>query len=111
MTLPRTAGDSLRTSPLPLEPDDSRRNRGLTAPGGAAAGAPAVPVPRDGSGPAGGGPAGQGHRREVGSPRTPLIPPMPSAGPARPPTADPAAFPGSGARVVGHQDTVRKDEI
>ncbi|NUS14561.1 MAG: HAMP domain-containing histidine kinase, partial [Streptomyces sp.] len=31
MTLPRTAGDSLRGSPIPLEPDDSRRNRGLAA--------------------------------------------------------------------------------
>ncbi|MFI0896626.1 MtrAB system histidine kinase MtrB [Streptomyces sp. NPDC020983] len=112
MTLPRTAGDSLRTSPLPLEPDDSRRNRGLTAPGGAAAaGSPVVPGPRDGSGPAGNGAPGQAHRRDVGSPRPPLIPPMPSGAPARPPTADPAALPGSGARVVGHRDAVRKDEI
>ncbi|MEV4442657.1 MtrAB system histidine kinase MtrB [Streptomyces sp. NPDC049577] len=29
LTLPRTAGDSLRGSPIPLEPEDSRRNRGL----------------------------------------------------------------------------------
>ncbi|MGH3741789.1 MAG: MtrAB system histidine kinase MtrB, partial [Micromonosporaceae bacterium] len=35
LTLPRTAGDTLRGSPLPLEPADSRRRRGLPA-GGAA---------------------------------------------------------------------------
>ncbi|MFI0720138.1 MtrAB system histidine kinase MtrB [Streptomyces sp. NPDC021224] len=102
MTLPRTAGDNLRSSPIPLEPDDSRRNRGLTS-SAAAAGTPSVPEPR--------GAAGQGHRREMGPARPPLIPPMPSAGPARPPTADPAALPGNGARVVGHREAVRKDEI
>lgn len=101
MTLPRTAGDSLRSSPIPLEPDDSRRNRGLTSSAGA--GTLSVPEPRGG--------AGQGHRREMGPARPPLIPPMPSAGSARPPTADPAALPGSGARVVGHREAVRKDEI
>ncbi|WP_169790937.1 ATP-binding protein, partial [Streptomyces pathocidini] len=29
LTLPATAGESLRGSPIPLEPEDSRRNRGL----------------------------------------------------------------------------------
>ena len=29
LTLPRTAGEPLRGSPIPLEPEDSRRNRGL----------------------------------------------------------------------------------
>lgn len=29
LTLPRTADEALRGSPIPLEPDDSRRNRGL----------------------------------------------------------------------------------
>ncbi|WP_052398244.1 MtrAB system histidine kinase MtrB [Streptomyces sp. NRRL F-5123] len=111
MTLPRTAGDNLRSSPIPLEPDDSRRSRGLSASGAsAAAGAPTVPAPRGGSGAAGSG-SGQGHRREVGPARPPLVPPMPSTGPARPPTADPAALPGNGARVVGHREAVRKDEI
>ncbi|MEX2986242.1 MtrAB system histidine kinase MtrB [Streptomyces sp. C36] len=33
LTLPRTAGDTLRGSPIPLEPDDSRRNRGLNEAG------------------------------------------------------------------------------
>jgi two-component system sensor histidine kinase MtrB len=45
MTLPRTAGDTLRGSPIPLEPDDSRRNRGLKSSGlpPAASGASAAP--------------------------------------------------------------------
>nr|WP_280923491.1 MtrAB system histidine kinase MtrB [Streptomyces palmae] len=29
LTLPRTSGDALRSSPIPLEPEDSRRNRAL----------------------------------------------------------------------------------
>ena len=29
LTLPRTADEPLRGSPIPLEPEDSRRNRGL----------------------------------------------------------------------------------
>ncbi|MEU7137546.1 MtrAB system histidine kinase MtrB [Streptomyces sp. NPDC046261] len=33
LTLPRTAGDPLRGSPIPLEPEDSRRNRGLNEAG------------------------------------------------------------------------------
>ncbi|MBB4892097.1 two-component system sensor histidine kinase MtrB [Streptomyces olivoverticillatus] len=33
LTLPRTAGDTLRGSPIPLEPEDSRRNRGLNESG------------------------------------------------------------------------------
>ncbi|WP_241266235.1 MtrAB system histidine kinase MtrB, partial [Streptomyces boncukensis] len=32
LTLPRTAGDTLRVSPIPLEPPDSRRKRGLDVP-------------------------------------------------------------------------------
>ncbi|WP_443054268.1 MtrAB system histidine kinase MtrB [Streptomyces sp. IBSBF 2435] len=102
MTLPRTAGDSLRGSPIALEPDDSRRNRGLIASGLAAT--PTVPAPRAG---AGGAAVGNGHGREAGR----LIPPMPSVAPARPATADPAALPGSGARVVGRKEAVREDDV
>ncbi|MEU6853533.1 MtrAB system histidine kinase MtrB [Actinacidiphila alni] len=94
MTLPRTAGDSLRGSPIPLEPDDSRRNRGLNSSGlPARPVAAAVPVPRSA------GDAGRGHGGTSG----PQIPPMPGAAP-QPPSADPAALPGSGARVVGRTE-------
>nr|WP_228449798.1 MtrAB system histidine kinase MtrB [Streptomyces alkaliterrae] len=55
LTLPRTAGDTLRGSPLPLEPADSRRNRGRAE------------APRQGSGgdptaghPTAGHPTGEG---------------------------------------------------
>ncbi|MFJ4406598.1 MULTISPECIES: MtrAB system histidine kinase MtrB [unclassified Streptomyces] len=103
MTLPRTAGESLRGSPIPLEPDDSRRNRGLNSSGlpvRAATGS--VPVPRTA------GPAGPGHHGQPGS-QIPQIPQRPPAVP-RSPSADPAAFPGSGARVVGRMDSVREDD-
>ncbi|MFJ2636443.1 MtrAB system histidine kinase MtrB [Streptomyces sp. NPDC087422] len=103
MTLPRTAGESLRGSPIPLEPDDSRRNRGLNSSGlpvRAATGS--VPVPRTA------GPAGPGHHGQPGS-QIPQIPQRPPAVP-RSPSADPAAFPGSGARVVGRVDSVREDD-
>jgi two-component system sensor histidine kinase MtrB len=75
LTLPRTAGESLRGSPIALEPDDSRRNRSLKPAGlpPSTQAPPAVPVP------------------------------VPRAVPSRPPAADPAALPGNGARVVGHQ--------
>ncbi|MEI5523884.1 MtrAB system histidine kinase MtrB [Streptomyces brasiliscabiei] len=84
LTLPRTADEPLRGSPIPLEPKDSRRNRGL-----------------DGAGP----PLGGGGKLatvpvqagEHGAART-AIGPRPGAGPA--PTADPTALPGNGARVV-----------
>jgi two-component system sensor histidine kinase MtrB len=116
MTLPRTAGDSLRGSPIPLEPDDSRRNRSLAGSAARSGGtAPTVPVPRAAGamGTAGAGGAldgGKGHSRDAGPRRPPLIPPMPSAAPVRPPTADPAALPGSGARVVGRKEAAKGDE-
>ena len=50
MTLPRTAGDSLRGSPIPMEPDDSRRNRGLNTSGLPAGAVGQVPVPRTATG-------------------------------------------------------------
>ena len=71
LTLPRTAGESLTGSPIPLEPEDSRRRRSA----GAVPSAPPAAVP---------------------SARSP-IPPTPP----RPPSADPAALPGNGSRVVG----------
>ncbi|WP_432588046.1 MtrAB system histidine kinase MtrB [Streptomyces sp. HD1123-B1] len=82
LTLPRTTSDTLRGSPIPLEPEDSRRNR---RPDDAAPARPAAErlasVPAQ---PRSGLPAGE------------LLPP--AEAPA--PSADPTALPGSGARVV-----------
>jgi two-component system sensor histidine kinase MtrB len=104
MTLPRTAGDSLRGSPIPLEPDDSRRNRGLLS-SGLPTGA-GTPVPAQRSGVAADGRWAHEPRH---LPQIPGMPPMPSA-PPRPPAADPAALPGSGARVVERREAVREDD-
>ncbi|MFD5660983.1 MtrAB system histidine kinase MtrB [Streptomyces hirsutus] len=89
LTLPRTADEPLRGSPIPLEPRDSRRNRGLD----------------DAGAPHGGG---DGEKRATLS-----APPADTEGSARAardplgplsaavmPTADPTALPGNGARVV-----------
>ncbi|WP_328377252.1 MtrAB system histidine kinase MtrB [Streptomyces sp. NBC_00440] len=72
LTLPRTADEPLRGSPIPLEPDDSRRARATQAEAGRLVAVPA----------------------QSGADRSPL-PPLPRAIPA-----DPTALPGSGARVV-----------
>ncbi|MFD4349681.1 MtrAB system histidine kinase MtrB [Streptomyces coelicoflavus] len=91
LTLPRTADEPLRGSPIPLEPADSRRNRGLQDAGlndttSTRAADKAVGVPAQ-------APAGQAS-------------PVPARGPIPPrqaavaPTADPTALPGNGARVV-----------
>jgi two-component system sensor histidine kinase MtrB len=86
LTLPRTADEPLRGSPIPLEPKDSRRNRGLDDAG----------EPRDG---------GDGGKRATmpaqppggdGSAREPFVLRPAAAAP----TADPTALPGNGARVV-----------
>jgi two-component system sensor histidine kinase MtrB len=88
LTLPRTADEPLRGSPIPLEPKDSRRNRGLDDEGrrrGSGEKRATVPVQ----------PGGQ-------------VPPLPPGAqiPARragaTPVADPTALPGNsnGARVV-----------
>jgi two-component system sensor histidine kinase MtrB len=79
LTLPRTADEPLRGSPIPLEPQDSRQNRER-------AGAPASPEVN-------------GHRltsvpTQTASDRSPL-PPR-----AAPPEVDPTALPGNGSRVV-----------
>ncbi|MEU9556925.1 MtrAB system histidine kinase MtrB [Streptomyces fumanus] len=91
LTLPRTADEPLRGSPIPLEPTDSRRNRGVGDAGAAQAGAAraddrTVTVPAQGTT----GPA-------AGSPGRDPIPPRSTAAA---PVADPTALPGSGARVV-----------
>ncbi|MGW3662973.1 MtrAB system histidine kinase MtrB [Streptomyces sp. NPDC005141] len=87
LTLPRTADEPLRGSPIPLEPKDSRRNRGLDdagLPHGGGTKLATVPVQQPGAG--------------TGS--------IPTHGPMAPrlagasPTADPTALPGNGARVV-----------
>ncbi|WP_149829974.1 MtrAB system histidine kinase MtrB [Streptomyces tailanensis] len=83
LTLPRTADEPLRGSPIPLEPKDSRRNRGDGAglPSGGSGKLATVPV----------------QAGEHGAART-AIGPRPGAGHV--PTADPTALPGNGARVV-----------
>ncbi|MFF8988185.1 MtrAB system histidine kinase MtrB [Streptomyces globisporus] len=93
LTLPRTADEPLRGSPIPLEPEDSRRNR--------------EDRERDD---AGSGTSGD-HRLMSVPPqpgaggRSPL--PVPGRGPAvrngAPSSVHPAALPGNGARVVARQ--------
>jgi two-component system sensor histidine kinase MtrB len=84
LTLPRTADEPLRGSPIPLEPKDSRRNRGLNDAG----------LPRGGGEKAATVPA-QATGDQMPS-RDPIVP-RPAA---VTPTADPTALPGNGARVV-----------
>ncbi|MFD5797446.1 MtrAB system histidine kinase MtrB [Streptomyces diastatochromogenes] len=89
LTLPRTADEPLRGSPIPLEPKDSRRNRGLDDAG----------LPR----------GGEEKRATVPvQPGGGQVPPLPARAPIAPrlasvtPAADPTALPGNGngARVV-----------
>ncbi|MBP2582504.1 two-component system sensor histidine kinase MtrB [Streptomyces sp. PvR006] len=82
LTLPRTADEPLRGSPIPLEPEDSRRNREQAAAGRAQDNARLAAVPVQ--------PAGD---------RTQLPVPPRLPAPTRA-TVDPTALPGSGARVV-----------
>ncbi|MFE3765746.1 MtrAB system histidine kinase MtrB [Streptomyces sp. NPDC059104] len=86
LTLPRTADEPLRGSPIPLEPEDSRSNRARAAAEAAGRG--------NGSGGPGARPAGG--ERDGRSP----IPPRPAVTTAQPVPADPTALPGNGARVV-----------
>ncbi|GAA3380726.1 two-component system sensor histidine kinase MtrB [Streptomyces racemochromogenes] len=87
LTLPRTADEPLRGSPIPLEPEDSRGNRARAA--AEAAGR------TGGAGGTGGHPDGRAERPD----RDP-IPPRPAVTTALPVPADPTALPGNGARVV-----------
>lgn len=82
LTLPRTADEPLRGSPIPLEPEDSRANRARAAAEAAGSGtAPRAP---------------QGPPRPDRSP----IPPRSAVAGALPVPSDPTALPGNGARVV-----------
>ncbi|UFQ16007.1 MULTISPECIES: MtrAB system histidine kinase MtrB [Streptomyces] len=93
LTLPRTADEPLRGSPIPLEPEDSRRHRGLNDAG----------LPVDGGNKLATVPAqGSAATERVSSP------PVPAKGPIAPRLAqagavDPTALPGSGARVVSRR--------
>ncbi|MFJ9543548.1 MtrAB system histidine kinase MtrB [Streptomyces sp. NPDC101225] len=80
LTLPRTADEPLRGSPIPLEPKDSRRNRGLDDAG----------LPRGGSEKAATVPA------QPAGDQIPMAPRLNGTAP----NVDPAALPGNGARVV-----------
>lgn len=89
LTLPRTADEPLRGSPIPLEPKDSRRDRGLDDAG----------LPRGG---------GDDEKRATvsaqqagtdGSARA-VRDPFALRPATATPTADPTALPGNGARVV-----------
>ncbi|GLF93412.1 HAMP domain-containing histidine kinase [Streptomyces yaizuensis] len=81
LTLPRTADEPLRGSPIPLEPEDSRQNRERVLDG--AAGAKSAHV-----------------RAPVPAQAAPSRSPLPVPPSTAPPGVDPAALPGSGARVV-----------
>ncbi|MGW2620681.1 MtrAB system histidine kinase MtrB [Streptomyces sp. NPDC001500] len=86
LTLPRTADEPLRGSPIPLEPKDSRRNRGELDDDG---------VPRGGGQKSATVPV-QPATEQASAARTPLTPRTGTTSPA----ADPTALPGNGARVV-----------
>ncbi|MEU1370944.1 MtrAB system histidine kinase MtrB [Streptomyces sp. NPDC005803] len=99
LTLPRTADEPLRGSPIPLEPEDSRRNRANRE---RAASAPAQ---------------GSEHRlmavpsQAGGTDRAALSVPARAPMPARtaPVSVHPAALPGNGARVVPRPAGERPD--
>lgn len=95
LTLPRTAGETLRGSPIPLEPEDSRRHRGLDEAGRPRAGVdrkastiPAQPRTTEADG-------------ALCAAREPQVAP--------PSTAGPTALPGNGARVVPQIGGVRSE--
>ncbi|GGJ18815.1 MtrAB system histidine kinase MtrB [Streptomyces brasiliensis] len=86
LTLPRTADEPLRGSPIPLEPKDSRRNRGLDDAG----------LQRGGEDKRATVPAQSTGSQVPLPPRSPIAHRLASVSPA----ADPTALPGNGARVV-----------
>ncbi|WP_411091625.1 MtrAB system histidine kinase MtrB [Streptomyces sp. 049-1] len=91
LTLPRTADEPLRGSPIPLEPADSRRNRGLHDAG------------LDDNATAHGADKAAGVPAQASAGQTSQVPargPIPSRSAMAVPTADPTALPGNGARVV-----------
>ncbi|MDQ0931979.1 MtrAB system histidine kinase MtrB [Streptomyces turgidiscabies] len=92
LTLPRTADEPLRGSPIPLEPRDSRRHRELNDAGLPYAGGDklaTVPVQ-----------TAVAEQRPI-APRTAAVAP----------SADPTALPGSGARVVPRPGGARRDDV
>ncbi len=95
LTLPRTADEPLRGSPIPLEPEDSRRNRGLSEAG----------LPSGGQSKRATVPAQSGQERVPGP-----IPSVASVAAPRPSTVDPTALPGNGSRVVPRPTRSRDDE-
>jgi two-component system sensor histidine kinase MtrB len=104
LTLPRTADEPLRGSPIPLEPADSRRHRGRkdAERRGGGTGAQAAADGRNGSGFAPGTGASNVSSvplQPTSGDRGPLPPRTPRLA-AESPAADPTALPGSGARVV-----------
>ncbi|WP_274915420.1 MtrAB system histidine kinase MtrB [Streptomyces sp. WZ-12] len=84
LTLPRTAGEALRGSPIPLEPEDSRRHRGLDENGRPRAGRKPATVPA---------------QPRPGTPHAP----------ARP-ASTPAALPPGGSRALPPQGTAPTTE-
>ncbi|MFJ9981907.1 MtrAB system histidine kinase MtrB [Streptomyces cyaneofuscatus] len=87
LTLPRTADEPLRGSPIPLEPEDSRRNRESRERDEASAGDNRlVSVPNQ---------SGAAKRSPLPVPARPSTVPHPA-----PASVHPAALPGNGARVV-----------
>ncbi|MGW0395795.1 MtrAB system histidine kinase MtrB [Streptomyces sp. NPDC003042] len=100
LTLPRTADEPLRGSPIPLEPEDSRANRARAAADAAGRGSGSGSGPGVQRGPGGhGGQGGHGANTAERGDRSP-IPPRPAVTTALPVPADPTALPGNGARVV-----------
>ncbi|MCY0962708.1 MULTISPECIES: MtrAB system histidine kinase MtrB [unclassified Streptomyces] len=89
LTLPRTADEPLRGSPIPLEPEDSRSNRARAAAEAAGRG----DARGNGDGRRQGGPGASTAERSA-------IPPRSAVAGAVPVPADPTALPGNGARVV-----------
>ncbi|QGV80320.1 MtrAB system histidine kinase MtrB [Streptomyces ficellus] len=88
LTLPRTADEPLRGSPIPLEPEDSRRNRERAAAEEASPGGGRLPlVPGQSGGPA---------RAGMPAAARTALPPRQAAQV----NADPTALPGNGSRVV-----------
>ncbi|WP_328871793.1 MtrAB system histidine kinase MtrB [Streptomyces sp. NBC_00287] len=85
LTLPRTADEPLRGSPIPLEPKDSRRNRGLDD-AGLPRGEKSATVPAQQT----------ADQASAMASRDPIAQRLTGAAP----TADPTALPGNGARVV-----------
>ncbi|WP_432004171.1 MtrAB system histidine kinase MtrB [Streptomyces sioyaensis] len=97
LTLPRTAGETLRGSPIPLEPEDSRRHRGLDETGRPRAGAdpkastiPAQPRTTQADG-------------ALAGAREPQVAGLSTAGPT--------ALPGNGARVVPQSGGARSEAV